>query len=42
MMYDKTVRNYRDCNTLRDNSSERKKRAVFDFGGKFLTFCLVL
>ena len=37
-MYDTTVRNYRDYNALRDNSSERKKRAVFDFGGKILSF----
>ena len=36
--YDTTVRNYRDYNTLRDNSSERKKRAVFGFGGKILNF----
>ena len=37
-MYDTTVRNYKDYNTLRDNSSERKKRAVFGFGGKILNF----
>ena len=36
--YDTTIRSYMDYNTLRNNSSDRKKRAIFDFGGKILNF----
>lgn len=36
--YDVTVNSYSDYNSLRDNSSNREKRAVFGFGGKILNF----
>ena len=40
-MYDTTVRNYRDHNTLRDNSSEERNELYLFLEEKLLTFCLV-